>query len=188
MTSPLRILALNWRGHRHPQAGGAEINLFQQARRWVKQGHTVTIVCADPGGQYAAGRVEVVDGITVRRMGNRTTVYLLALLFYWRHRESFDCIIDIANGIPFFTPLLATVRGVLLVHHVHGMQWFIEFPYPIAAFGWFLESKVVPRIYRHWPVIAVSQTTRQALLELGFPRPRFLWCTMESICRRTCLT
>jgi len=168
MSDPLRILALNWRGLSHPQAGGSEINIFQQARRWVKQGHTVTIICADPGREYAPVQEEVVDGITVRCMGNRVTVYLLALLFYWRHRRSFDRIVDVANGIPFFTPLLAAAPGVLLVHHVHGQQWFTEFPYPIAALGWFLERRVVPVVYRHWPVIAVSPTTRDALLELGF--------------------
>ncbi len=168
----LRILALNWRGYRDPQAGGSEVNIFQQARRWAGQGHEVTVVCADPGREYAEAPVERADGITVRYMGNRVTVYLSALLFYWRHRRSFDCIVDVANGIPFFTPLLARVPGVLLVHHVHCKQWFTEFPYPLAAVGWFLESKVVPRVYRRWPVIAVSPTTRDALLKLGFGAPQ----------------
>jgi len=81
MSAPLRILALNWRGLSHPQAGGSEVNIFHQARRWVKQGHTVTIICADPGREYAPVQEEVFEGITVRCMGNRVTVDLLVLLF-----------------------------------------------------------------------------------------------------------
>ena len=168
MSKTLSILALNWRCLRNPEAGGAEVNIFRQARHWVEQGHKVTVLCADPGRRYAPQRDEVVDGITVRRMGNRFSVYLLALLYYWRRIASFDCIIDVSNGIPFFSPLLARSPGILLVHHVHGKQWYTEFPRLIASFGWFLERKLVPIVYRQWPVIAVSPTTRDALLKIGF--------------------
>jgi len=168
MRNSLRILALNWRFIRDPQAGGAEINLYEQARRWVRDGHQVTITCADPGRKYAPQKQEVIDGIIVRRMGNRFTVYLLALIYYLMHIKSYDYIVDISNGIPFFTPLLAQVTGVLIVHHVHGLQWFREFPFPFGVVGWFLESRVVPVLYASWPVIAVSPSTHDDLIELGF--------------------
>lgn len=164
----LRILALNWRFIEHPQAGGAEINIFEQARRWVRQGHQVTLICADPGSKYAPQKNEIIDGISVRRTGNRLSVYLFALIYYLMHMRSFDYIVDVSNGIPFFTPLISRTPGVLVVHHVHGLQWFIEFPYPFAVIGWFLESRVVPFLYRKWPVIAVSPTTRDDLIDLGF--------------------
>ena len=102
----LRILALNWRCLQHPQCGGSEINLFEQARVWAREGHGVTVVCADPGRQYALERDDVVDGINVRRMGGRLTVYLHAALFLLRHSRDYDCVLDVANGIPFFAPLL----------------------------------------------------------------------------------
>jgi len=169
---PLRILALNWRCLSHPQAGGSEVNIFEQARRWVKSGHQVTIITADPGREHAPDRVEDVDGITVRRMGSRLTVYPRALLYYLTHRRAFDGIVDVANGVPFFTALLPVRRGVLLVHHVHGRQWFTEFPFPVAAVGSWLERRFVPWLYRKWPVIAVSPTTRDALLGLGYAPDR----------------
>jgi glycosyltransferase involved in cell wall biosynthesis len=168
MNKSLRILALNWRFVEHPQAGGAEINIFEQARRWVRQGHQVTLICADPGPKYAPQRNEIIDGISVRRIGNRLSVYLFALIYYLLHVRSFDYIVDISNGIPFFTPLISWTPGVLVVHHVHGLQWFREFPYLFAAIGWFLESRVVPFLYRNWPIIAVSSTTREDLIDLGF--------------------
>jgi glycosyltransferase involved in cell wall biosynthesis len=168
MKKNLRILALNWRFMEHPEAGGSEINIFEQARRWAQQGHQVTLLCADSGRKFAPQKDEVIEGIQVIRRGNRFTVYLLALVYYLLHARSFDYIVDVSNGIPFFTPLVTRIPGVLIVHHVHGLQWFREFPYLFGAFGWFLESRIVPRLYRNWPVVAVSPTTRDGLIDLGF--------------------
>lgn len=168
MSAPLQILALNWRCLSHPQAGGSEVNIFEQARRWVGAGHAVTILCADPGRDHAPAREERIDGITVRRMGGRFSVYLHGALHLALHGGRYDCIVDVANGIPFFAPLFAGAPTALLTHHVHGRQWFSELPRPLADLGWLLERKVVPWIYRRHPVIAVSPTTRDSLVELGF--------------------
>lgn len=168
-TPKLRVLALNWRCLRHPQAGGSEINLFEQARRWVRDGYQVTIVCADPGREYATSRDEIDDGIVVRRMGGRLSVYARAAWFLLRHGHKYDVILDVANGIPFFSPLFTGTPSVLLVHHVHGRQWFSEFSWPFAAVGWFLEKHVVRRVYHRSPVIAVSPTTQEALVAIGVP-------------------
>ena len=37
-----RVLVLNWRDTRHPQAGGAEQYMHEICRRWVEQGVDVT--------------------------------------------------------------------------------------------------------------------------------------------------
>lgn len=163
----LRVLALNWRCPRHPQAGGSETNLFEQARRWTAAGHQVTVFCSDPGRERAPVRDEELDGISLVRRGGTFTVYLWAALFLLLHSRSFDRVLDVANGIPFFAPLLCRRPGTLLVHHVHGRQWFAEFPAPAAAVGWALERWAVPLVYRRWPVVAVSPTTRDALVQTG---------------------
>ena len=170
MRSELNVLALNWRCNRHPQAGGSEANLFEQARRWIADGHRVTVFCADPGREHAPEREEVVDGVRIVRRGGRFTVYLLAMLFVLFNARRYDRVLDVANGIPFFAPLFTARPVVLLVHHVHGRQWFTEFPYPMALIGRFLEHRVVPRLYRRRPIIAVSPTTRDALAETGVDR------------------
>jgi len=171
MSRPMDILALNWRCHRHPQAGGCEANLFEQARRWAADGHRVTVFCADPGREHAPRRDEVAGGVAERvrviRRGGRFTVYLFAALFLLLNAHRYDRVLDVANGIPFLAPLFTTKPVTLLVHHVHDRQWFAEFPYPIAVMGWFLERQVVPRLYKRNPVIAVSPTTRDALIGTG---------------------
>lgn len=166
----MRILALNWRCTRHPQSGGAEANLFEQARRWAGEGHEVTVFCSDPGRRYAPSRREVMDGVEVVRRGGRFTVYLFTALFVLLNFRRFDRVLDVANGIPFFAPLFGGKPVVLLVHHVHDRQWFAEFPKPLAMAGWFLERRVVPIVYRRRPVISVSPTTRDALVKTGIRR------------------
>ncbi len=90
-------------------------------------------------------------------------------LYLLLHGGRFDRVLDVSNGIPFFAPLFCGNPVVLLVHHVHERQWFSEFPSALAAIGWFLESRGVPWLYRDRPVIAVSPTTRDALVSLGLP-------------------
>lgn len=168
-TSSLRILALNWRCLRHPDAGGAEVNLFEQARRWACAGNQVTILCADPGRDRAPDRDEVQGGVRIRRMGGRFSIYLFAALYLLRHGKDFDRILDVANGIPFFAPLFTKRPVTLLVHHVCGRQWSTELPFPAAALGHFLEQQCMPLVYRYRPVVAVSPTTREALTTMGLP-------------------
>ncbi len=170
--APLRILALNWRCFLHEQAGGAERNLQEQARRWAAAGHDVTLFTADPGRAVAPRKNETIDGVTIRRMGGRFTVYLYAAIYLMLRGRRFDRVLDIANGIPFFTPLFTRTPRVLFVHHVHEHQWASEFSAPAAKLGWFLESKIVPRLYRDCPVVAVSPTTRDALVKIGFSPQR----------------
>ena len=167
-----RILALNWRCTRHPEAGGAELNLFEQACRWQRDGHDVTVIAARRAGDRTLPALETIDGVRVRRMGGRFTVYLRAAWFLTWHGSEYDEILDVSNGIPFFTPLFTPRSSALLIHHVHDRQWFTEFRQPVSSVGWLLERYVVPLVYRRRPVIAVSPTTRDALIRTGFAPER----------------
>ena len=65
---PLRILAINWRDLKNPLAGGAEVHLEENLRRFVKMGHSVTLLTSNfPGG----AKEEVVEG--VRRLAEGKT-------------------------------------------------------------------------------------------------------------------
>jgi glycosyltransferase involved in cell wall biosynthesis len=165
----VRILIVNWRDFAHPWAGGGEVNIHEQAKRWVQWGHSVTMLAGGfPVRQPGAPKDTEVDGIKIIRRGSRYTVYLRAALHYLRHmRGQFDVVIDVSNGIPMLTPLYCRTPKVVLFHHIHLKQWFVEMPWPIAVVGWFLERFVVRVLYHGVPTVAISDSTRLGLHRIG---------------------
>ena len=73
----MNILLVNWQDRDNPQAGGAEIHLFEIFSRLAARGHRVRLVCA---GWQGAPAEAMVDGIAVRRHGTRNTVRRLEVL------------------------------------------------------------------------------------------------------------
>jgi glycosyltransferase involved in cell wall biosynthesis len=61
---------------------------------------------------------------------------------------------------------------VVLVHHVHREQWPVVYPGLFGRVGWWIESRLAPRVYRHSQYVAVSRATRAELQQLGVTGPR----------------
>jgi glycosyltransferase involved in cell wall biosynthesis len=51
-------------------------------------------------------------------------------------------------------------------------MWPVVYGPRAARVGWWLESRAAPRIYRHAQYVAVSEATRDELVELGVPTTR----------------
>jgi glycosyltransferase involved in cell wall biosynthesis len=163
----MKILIFNWRDLSHPWAGGAEVFIHEVARRWVKQGHRVTWFCGRHPSQPASSYL---DGIEIIRRGGIYSVYLQAAAYYLIHfRSQFDRILDSANGIPFFTPVLSRVPRTIMVHHVHGDVFFCEMPRHLAVLANLLEKTAMPWLYRRDSFLTVSESSRLALTALGVP-------------------
>ena len=105
-------------------------------------------------------------------LGGQFTQYLRAPLEYARRFRDCDVLVDVENGIPFFSPLWCRGPVVCLVHHVHREQWRLRFPRPLAALGRALEERAMPRVYRRSLFICVSASTATAVAELGVPVER----------------
>ncbi|KGN42725.1 glycosyltransferase family 4 protein [Knoellia aerolata] len=160
----LRVLMLNWRDMGHPEAGGAEKYLVTVAEGLATRGHQVTIrTAAYPG----ALRDEHVNGVRYVRRGGRLGIYPLALVENVLRRDDADVVVDVQNGVPYLTPLSGRRPVVNLVHHVHKEQWPVVFGPRLSTLGWWLESRLAPRVYRRTPYVAVSDSTRQELSGLG---------------------
>jgi glycosyltransferase involved in cell wall biosynthesis len=155
------VLFLNWRDLTHPEGGGCERYVEMLARDLAAQGDRITLHCA---GHPGAVREEIRDGVRIVRRGGRFTVYPYGLLAVRRHRP--DVVVDVQNGIPFFSPLVHR-SVVVLVHHVSRDQWFGTFGRTVARVGWWLESTVCPRLYRKARYVAVSGPTRDDLVAFG---------------------
>ncbi len=133
-------------------------------------GHDVTIVCAKHPN---APRDEVRDGVTFRRRGGRLTVYPRALMYLLsRTGRRADIVIDVQNGLPFFSPLVRRGSIVVLVHHVHREQWQLIYPGPRGRFGWWLESRLAPMMYRRRKYVTVSNASAADLTRIGVSSAR----------------
>ena len=159
-----RICFLTWRDTGHPEGGGSEVYVEHMARWLAARGHDVTIVCA---AYFGAPPDEVRGGVHFRRRGGRLTVYLHGLLYLIGRGRRTDIVVDVANGVPFFSPLVRR-RGLrTLVHHVHREQWQIIYPGLLGSIGWWIESTVSPRLYRRVRYVTVSEASRADLVQLG---------------------
>lgn len=162
----LRILIFNWRDTRHVWAGGAEVYIHELSKRWVSDGNKVTVFCGNDG---KCPRNQVIDGVQIVRRGGFFTVYVWACLYYiLRFRDNFDVVIDSENGIPFFSPLFTRVPTYLLIHHVHQLVFKDHLPYLLAKVAMFMESKLMPLVYKNRQIITVSESSKQEIIKLGF--------------------
>jgi glycosyltransferase involved in cell wall biosynthesis len=159
------VLILNWRDTTHPEGGGSEVFVERVAAGLAAQGRPVTLFCAAHPGAPPAERV---GGIRVVRRGGRLSVYPHA---WWAHLTGrlggHEVVVDVQNGLPFFSALWCRRPLVVLVHHVHREQWRVVLPPLQARLGWWVESRLAPRLYRRARYVAVSEATRRELVGLG---------------------
>jgi glycosyltransferase involved in cell wall biosynthesis/O-antigen/teichoic acid export membrane protein len=162
----LRILIFNWRDMRHRWAGGAEVYIQEIAKRWVKDGNSVTIFCGNDGH---SPRYQVIDGVQIVRRGGFFTVYIWAFLYYaLKFRGKFDFVVDSENGIPFLTPLYVRKPVFLLIHHVHQEVFRKHLPFVLSFIASVIEGKIMPMLYKNNTVITVSESSKMEIERLGF--------------------
>lgn len=165
----MKILLLCWRDSTHPQGGGSERYLERVGEYLAAQGHEVVFRTSK---HMNAARREVRDGVRYSRGGAKFGVYprawaaMLAGRLGLGDLRGVDAVIDTQNGIPFFARLVSGAPTVLLTHHCHREQWPVAGPL-LGRLGWFLESRVAPRVYRGAPYVTVSEASREDLEALG---------------------
>ncbi len=161
----MKILVVNWRCIRNPEAGGAEVHLHEIFRRVAAAGHRVTLVShAFPGSLSE----ETIDGIRILRTGNKYLFDRQFRKFYLRTLadQPFDLVVDDISKIPL--NMKAYVRSPLvgIIHHLHGPTLYKELPWPMALYIHGRE-KAIPRNYKDVRIFAVSPSTKKELTELG---------------------
>ena len=167
------VLLLCWRDTGHPQGGGSETYLQRIGAHLAASGMRVTLRTARYPG---ARRREVVDGVHIQRSGGPHSVYIWAGLAMVAARLGLgplrrvrpDVVVDTQNGLPFCARLAYGRRVVVLVHHCHREQW------PVAGrvrgrIGWFVESRLSPRLHRRNQYVTVSLPSARDLTDLGAP-------------------
>ena len=166
-----RVSMLAWRDLDDPEAGGSELHASTVAALWAEAGIEVTMRTS-----YAAGSPQISwrDGYRVIRKAGRYLVFprgAFSEMMGWHGAR--DGLVEIWNGMPFFSPLWAEGPKVTWLHHVHAEMWEMTLPPRLAAFGNLVESKLAPRVYRRTPIVTLSESSKQELVtELGFKASR----------------
>jgi len=83
-----------------------------------------------------------------------------------------SAVLEIWNGVPWFTPLWARGTRAVWLHHIHDDMWRESVPRLLAPVARFVERRVAPRFYRRTIVATLADTTREALIARGFPADR----------------
>ncbi len=170
-TRPLRVLMLNERDLGHPLAGGVEVHLEGIGARMARDhGVETTVLCAGfPGGAAREAR----SGLDLVRIGRSRPEYYARLPARARallRTGSFDLLVENLCKLVFLSPLWAgDVPGLGLVHHLFGTSALRQVALPTALAVLATEASL-PILYRRWPFVAVSPSTREDLVRRGLPR------------------
>jgi glycosyltransferase involved in cell wall biosynthesis len=156
----MKIVFNAWRDLVHPSAGGSEVIVDRLARGLDERGHDVVLRAGRPLTQHD---YPVIDG------GGTYTQYLTTPLHHHRHFPDADVVVDVVNGMGYYTPLFSRIPTVAMVHHVHTDQWGMYYPRIVAAAGRFQERHLVPLAYRRSLFTTVSPSTTAELKALGVP-------------------
>jgi glycosyltransferase involved in cell wall biosynthesis len=165
-----RVHTLAWRDLDDPDAGGSEVHADEFMRRWAALGLDVLHRTSAAVGQVAVGHR---NGYQVVRRGSRHSVFPRAIGAELAGRMGrHDALVEIWNGVPWFSPVWCRRPRITMLHHVHGPMWDQILPGPLAAFGRVLEARIAPPFYRRGLTVTPSDATRDELLELGFRADR----------------
>ena len=163
-----RVTMLAWRDLDDAEAGGSEVHASMVAKLWAEAGIEVTMRTSFAGGHP---QMSWRDGYRVIRKAGRYMVFPRAAfseMMGWHGAR--DGLVEIWNGMPFFSPLWARTPHVTWLHHVHAEMWDMTLPPHLARMGRIIESRVAPVIYRHAPIVTLSRSSKRELVdELKFP-------------------
>jgi glycosyltransferase involved in cell wall biosynthesis len=76
-----------------------------------------------------------------------------------------DGLVEIWNGMPFFSPMWARTPHITFLHHIHGVMWDMTLPPRLASAGRFIESRLAPPAYHFTPIVTLSESSKHELVE-----------------------
>jgi glycosyltransferase involved in cell wall biosynthesis len=164
-----RVHLLGWRDIDDPEAGGSELHAHHIARRWAAAGLEVTLRTSHAEGHETFA---VRDGYRVVRKSGRYAVFPRSALSGALGRDGRpDGLVEIWNGMPFFSPVWARCPRIVFLHHVHAEMWRMVLTPRLARIGEAVERHLAPPLYRRSRIVTLSSTSREEIVEMLGLRP-----------------
>jgi glycosyltransferase involved in cell wall biosynthesis len=162
-----RVHVVAWRDLDDPEAGGSEVHAHRIASQWAAAGLDVTMRTSNAVG--LPWRAERAGYHVVRKAGRYVVFPRSAASGLVGRRGRPDGLVEIWNGMPFFSPLWSRCPSVVFLHHVHAEMWRMVLPRGLARVGEFVERRVAPPLYRRSRILTLSESSRREIVSmLGF--------------------
>jgi len=158
-----RVHLIAWRDLEDPEAGGSELHAHRIASLWASSGLDVTIRTSR-AEEHSAWTER--DGYRVVRMGGRYAVFPMSAVSEGLVLRRGDGLVEIWNGMPFFSPIWARGPRIVFLHHVHAEMWQMTLPPNLARLGRFVEQRVAPPLYRRTRIVTLSSSSRDEIVSM----------------------
>ena len=162
-SSVKKVLVVSWRDLDDLEAGGSELHADEVLTRWARAGlHIEARTSAVPGRARIVNR----HGYTVERSSGRYQVFASVFLRgLFRDRRRYDAVVEVWNGMPFFSPIWFRKMRLVLLHHVHGEMWQMTLPGLLGWVGWTIEHRLAPPFYRKTEIATLSDSSAKEIHE-----------------------
>jgi glycosyltransferase involved in cell wall biosynthesis len=158
-----RIDVVAWRDFDDPEAGGSELHANRVMSAWSRAGLDLSMTTSSvPGGRPMIRR----NGYRVVRRAGRYSVFPRTMLSGALGRiGAGDGLVEIWNGMPFFSPLWAHCPSIVFLHHVHAEMWKMVLPTGMAECGYAIEHRAAPPVYRRSRIVTLSASSKQEIVQ-----------------------
>lgn len=159
-----RVQLVSWRDLDDPEAGGSELHAHRVASRWAAAGLDVELRTSGvPGRSIVTHR----DGYRVVRRSGRYAVFPHVM---WQgacaEQQRGEGLVEIWNGMPFFSPIWFRGPRIVFLHHVHAEMWGMTLPGWLARIGETVERWLAPPLYRSSRIVTLSESSRQEIISM----------------------
>jgi glycosyltransferase involved in cell wall biosynthesis len=171
MTALRHLLAVNFRDPAHPEAGGAELHLEEILLEAVRRGTRVTWLASGFPGAPPEGTHR---GMRVVRRGDWWNFNLVAPRVLRREfsgTDAPDLVVEDINKVPCFVKQATRAPVAVIVPHLFGTAAYQEANALVATYVVLLEQ-LIPGAYRDCRFLAISESTRDDLVDRGVSSER----------------
>jgi glycosyltransferase involved in cell wall biosynthesis len=158
-----RIDVIAWRDYDDEEAGGSELHAHKVMAAWSEAGLDVSITTSSVPDMRTVIRR---GGYRAIRRAGRYSVFPRTMLSGALGRiGSGDGLVEIWNGMPFFSPVWAHCPQIVFLHHVHAEMWKMVLPTGLAELGYAIEHRVAPPFYRRSRIVTLSSSAKREIVE-----------------------